>query len=97
MDNDLNNIDKKKTNPRKRVGKREMLKRLNDENEELKSSIGKMQQQIAAVEAQNEILGKELLFFHQQILDALPSHPELMEKGKYILNKLSNSIPNSSK
>ena len=76
-----------KSKHRKRIGKREAMKNLVSENNELKELIGKMQQQIAAIEAQNSAIEKEIIFFHKQILDTIPDHPELKEKGIELLNK----------
>ena len=73
--------------PKKRIGKREAMKKLVDENNELKALIGKMQQQIAAVEAQNLTMEKEIIFFHKQIMDTMPLRPELKEKGLELLGK----------
>ena len=72
--------------PKKRIGKREQLKNLKQENNELKSLIGKMQQQIASIEAQNSLIEKEIVFFHKQIMDSMSIHPELKEKGMKLLN-----------
>lgn len=84
-----------KPQSKKRVGKREQLKRLKEENTQWLDLIGKLQQQLAAVEAQNSMMVKELKFFHQQIQDALPLHPELEEKAKKLLEKSPDQQPPS--
>jgi hypothetical protein len=80
-----------KKGPKKRIGKREAMKKLIEENNELKALIGKMQQQIAAVEAQNQTMEKEITFFHKQIIDTMPMHPELKEKGLELLGKTNSN------
>jgi hypothetical protein len=50
---------------RRRVGKREMMKRLAAENFDLRSVIADLHQQIAAVDAENAIISESLSFFQQ--------------------------------
>ena len=51
---------------KKKLGKREVLRLLNEENNQLKRLIGELHQQIAAIEAQNAMIGKEISFFNQR-------------------------------
>lgn len=51
------------TNRRKRIGKREYLKMLADEETDLLNRIAKLEQQIITKEAENVTLRRELQFF----------------------------------
>lgn len=62
---------------RKRIGKRETLRRLHEENFGLKNLIAQMQQQISAIEAQNDMLGEQLTFFRMQIQNEINKQAEL--------------------
>jgi hypothetical protein len=53
--------------PKRRIGKRELMKRLAEENSELKSMVAHLHQQIAAIDAENAILSESLSFFRTQM------------------------------
>jgi hypothetical protein len=50
-----------------RVGKREVMRRLAEENMELRRMIAALNQQISTVETENTVLSSQLAFFTEQI------------------------------
>jgi hypothetical protein len=59
---------------KRRLGKRETMKRLAQENTDLKSTIANLHQQIAAIDAENAIISESLSFFQSQITVTPPGN-----------------------
>jgi predicted RNase H-like nuclease (RuvC/YqgF family) len=82
---DLESISIKPNRPtpkrtrKQKIGKREVLRRLSQENTELKRTITSLNQQISIVEAENTVLANQLAFFTEQMNKNLtnpsPGHP----------------------
>lgn len=56
-----------RSGPQAREGKRAVLRRLEEDNKELRRHISELSQQIAATEAENRIIEQSLQFFQQQL------------------------------
>jgi hypothetical protein len=69
-----------KLSKRARQRKGEYLRKLEDDNKQLKQTILEFEQKIGTIQAQNEILSRQLQFFQGYLLpDAAP--PQNPEKG----------------